>query len=89
MPPPALDADVNLLLKVIDHLSAFFMWDGLNLVLNCGFQVSDRLWAILKDSVLEKKPQMDVKRVQIVEMGSPVIVTSSADYSVKEACLYP
>ena len=89
MPPPALDADVNLLLEVIDHLSAFFMWDGLNLVLNCGFQVSDRLRAILIDSVLEKTPQMEVKGIQIGGMGSPVIVTSSADYSVVEACFDP
>ena len=90
MPPPALDADVNSLLEVIDHSFALFMWDGLDLVLNCAFQVSDhRLRAILIDSVLEKTPQMEVKGVQIGGMGSPVIVTSSADYSVMEACFYP
>ena len=61
VPPPALDADVNSLLEVINHSFALFMWDGLDLVLNCAFQVSDRLRAILIDSVLEKTPQMEVK----------------------------
>ena len=89
VPPPALDADVNSLLEVINHSFALFMSDGLDLVLNCAFQVSDRLRAILIDSVLEKTPQMEVKGVQIGGMGSPVIVTSSADYSVTEACFYP
>ena len=88
-PPPTLDVDVNSLLEVIDHSFALFMWDGLDLVLNCAFQVSDRLRAILIDSVLEKTPQMEVKGVQIGGMGSPVIFTSSADYSVTEACFYP
>ena len=62
---------------------------GLNLVFNCMFQLSDRLWVIFIDSVLEKTPQMVVKGVQIGGMGSPVIVTSSADYSVVEVCFDP
>ena len=62
-----------LLLEVIDHSFALIMWDGLNLVLNCVFQVSDRLLAILIHSVLEKTPQMEVKGVQVGAMGSPVI----------------
>ena len=79
----------SLLFKVIDHSFALIMLDELNLVLDRVFQVSDRLRAILIDSVLEKTPQMEVKGVQIGRMGSPVIVTSSADYSVTEACFYP
>ena len=89
VPPPALDAHVNSFLEVIDHSFALIMWDGLNLILNCVFQVSDRLRVILIDSVLEKTPQMEVKGIQIGGMGSPVIVTSSADYSVVEACFDP
>ena len=55
--PPALDADVSSLLEVINHSFALFMWDGLDLVLNCAFQVSDRIRAILIDAVFEKTPQ--------------------------------
>ena len=89
VPSPALDAHVNSFLEVIDHSFALIMWDGLNLVFNCTFQVSDRLRAILIDSVLQKTPKIEVKEVQIGGMGSPVIVTSSADYSAMEACFYP
>ena len=86
-PPPALDAHINLLPEVINHSFALIMWDRPTKC--CSQSHFDCLWAILIDSDLEKNLQMEVKGVQIRGMGSPVIVTSSADYSVMEACFEP